>query len=80
MLLLFLKSRFYLFIFRVREGEGEKYQCVVASRVPPTGDLSSNTGICLDWESNRPPFGSQDVTQSTEQHQPGQLLFYLIFY
>ena len=47
---------FYLFIFRERgkegEREGEKQQCVVASRVPPTGDVARNPGICLDWESN----------------------------
>ena len=37
----FFKKRFYLFIFRDRgreaEREGEKHQCVVASRVPPLG-------------------------------------------
>ena len=39
---LFFK-RFYLFILDRREGrekEEEKYQCVVASRAPPTGDLT----------------------------------------
>ena len=45
-----------LFIFgeRGREGEreGKKHQCVVASRVPPTGDLACNPGMCPDWESN----------------------------
>ena len=39
-----------LFIFRqrVREGgrEGEKHQCVVASHVPPTGDMAHNLGMC----------------------------------
>ena len=40
---------------RGREGEreGEKHQCVVASHVPPTGDLAHNPGMCPDWESNR---------------------------
>ena len=38
---------------------------------PPTGDLACNPGMCLDWESNRGPFGSQASTQSTEPHQPG---------
>ena len=47
----FLKMRalfflFYLFICRERgregEGEGEKHHCVVASHVPPTGDLARN--------------------------------------
>ena len=43
----------YLFIFRQRgrdrEREGEKHQCVVASHVPPTGDLARNPGMCPDW-------------------------------
>ena len=42
----FLKKRFYLLIFRQsgREGEreGEKRQCVVASSMPPTGDMALN--------------------------------------
>ena len=29
-------------------------------------------GMCPDWESNQPAFGSQADTQSTEQYQPGQ--------
>ena len=56
------------------EREGEKHQCVVASRTPPTGDLARNPGMCPDWESNRRPFGSQSGTQSTEPHQPGLLI------
>ena len=47
----FLK-RFYSLTFRERgrEGgrEGEKHQCVVASHVPPTGDLAHNPGMCPD--------------------------------
>ena len=70
----FLK-RFYLIIFREmgmeREREGEKHQCVVASHVPPTGDLAHNPDMCPDWESNQQPFGLQVSTQSTEPHQPG---------
>ena len=68
-------SIFYLFIFREweREGErrGEKHQCVVASRTPPTGDLACNPGMCPDWELNQRLFGSQACAQSTELHQPG---------
>ena len=69
----FLKS---LFIFfrergREREGEGEKHQGVVASHMPPCGDLACNPGLRPDWESNQRPFGSQASTQSTEPHQPG---------
>ena len=39
---------------RGREGEreGQKHQCVVASHMPPTGDLAHNPGMCPDWESN----------------------------
>ena len=33
-----------LLIFRERVREGEKHQCVVASPVPPTGDLAHNPG------------------------------------
>ena len=67
---------YILFIFRERgrEGErkGEKHQCMVASHVPPIGDLARNPGMCPDWESNQRPFGSKVSTQSTEPHQPGQ--------
>ena len=63
------------FIFRQsrREGEreGEKHQCVVACRMPSTGDLAFNPGMCPDWESNKQTFGSQAGTQSTEPKQPG---------
>ena len=65
----------YLFTFRERgregEGEGEKHQCVVASHMPPPGDLACNPGLCTGWESNWWPFGSQGYAQSTELHQPG---------
>ena len=71
---LFLK-KCYLFIFRERgregEREGEKHQCVVASRALSTGDLARNPGVCPDWELNWQPFGSQAHTQYTEPHQPG---------
>ena len=46
---IYIFLRFYLFIFRERGRErervGEKHQCVVASRAPPTGDLAHNPGI-----------------------------------
>ena len=56
---------------REGKGEGQKHQCVVASRMPPTGDLAGNPGLFPDWELNWRPFGSQAGTQSTEPHQPG---------
>ena len=72
---LFFFLRFYLLIYLDRgegkEKEKEKHQCVVASYVPPTGDLACNSGMCPDWESNQRPFGSQVSAQSTESHQPG---------
>ena len=63
-----------MFSQRGKEGEreGEKHQCVVAPRVPPTGHLACNPGMCPDWESNQRPFGSQVSSQSTEPHQPRQ--------
>ena len=64
--LLFL--RFYLFIFREGKGRRKKHQCVVASRVPPSGDPTCTPGCALGWESNQQPFGSQASTQSTEPH------------
>ena len=75
-LLLFLKKRFYLFIFRRGKGggEAEKHQCVVASHMPPTGGLAGNPGVSPDWESNQGSFGSQARTQSAEPHQPEPFL------
>ena len=50
----FLKILFIYFLERGegKEEEGEKYQCVVASCMPPTGDLSRNPGMHPTWESN----------------------------
>ena len=74
-LFLFFKDFKIYFPREGKEGrktrKGEKHQCVVASRVPLTGDLAPNPGTCPDWELNWQPFGSQASTQSTEPHQPG---------
>ena len=45
----------YLFLDRGegREKEGEKHQCVVASRVSPSGDLARKAGLGPDWVLNR---------------------------
>ena len=68
---------FFIFIFiergRVGEREGQKHECVVASCMPPTGDLACNPGMCPDWELNRQPLGLQAHAQSTE------LYHYIIF-
>ena len=81
MCLYILFLRFHLFIFRERgrkgEKEGEKYQCVVASHMPPAGDLAHNPDMCPDRESNWQPFGSQASTHSTEPHQPRQCTYSL---
>ena len=43
----------YLF-FREGKGgrEGEKHQCVDASRVPPTGNLARNPGMYVPYTGN----------------------------
>ena len=79
----FLK-RLFIFIFRERGIEGEKHRCardtlIIASRMPPTGDLALSPGMCPDLEQNQRPFGSQAGTQSTEPQQPG-LFLYLSYY
>ena len=74
MILFVLKIFTYLFLVR-GEGwgkrEGEKHQRVVASLMPPMGDLACNPGMCPDWELNQQLFGLQISTQSTEPHQLG---------
>ena len=51
MCILFLKKRFYLFIFRQRgregEREGEKHQCVVVSYTSPAGDPATTQAGAL---------------------------------
>ena len=44
---------------------------------PPTEDLPHNPGMCLDWELNQRPFGSQEGAQSTEPYQPGLVLSFI---
>ena len=63
--------RFIYFLDRGVGRERENHQSVVASRVPPTGNLAHNPDVYPDWESNWRPFGSQGGTQSTKSHQPG---------
>ena len=63
-------KRFYFYIFRERgkegEREGQKHQCVVASRAPPNGDLAHNPGTCPDWEWNWWSFGQRSVHCRTQ--------------
>ena len=71
----FFKKQCFIYLFLDRWGwkekEGEKHQCVVASRVPPIGDLARNPGMRPDWESNQRFFDSQAHIQSTELYQSG---------
>ena len=51
---------------------------MVASCMPPTGDLACNPGMYPDWESNQRPFASQSGTQSTVPYQPGLIFLFLV--
>ena len=54
-----------------REREGEKRHCVLASHMPPTGDLAHNPGMCPDWKSNWRPFDSQAVLNALSYTSQG---------
>ena len=45
------------------EREGEKHQCVVASRAPPKGARPTTQACALDQEWNLCPFDSQASTR-----------------
>ena len=81
-----LSQLFYIFLkifiyYFQREGKerrkGEKEKCVVASLMPPTGDLACDPGMSPDWEGNWWPSGVQAGTQSTEPQQPVHNYFWL---
>ena len=61
-----LSNLFYFFNFVYL-----KHQCMVASCMPPTGDLACNPDKCPEWELNQWLFSSQASTQPITQHQPG---------
>ena len=67
-----------LFLERGRVGErlGEKHQWVVASHMPPTGNLACNPGMFPNWGRNWQPFDSQAHAQATELHQLGQIWYF----
>ena len=75
---------FYLFIFRERgregEREGEKYQCVVASHVAPTGDLAHNLDMCLDGELNQQLFGLPPMLNPLSHTSQGGTMFFTNFF
>ena len=69
----------HLFLEKKEGRKRGKHQCVVASCVPPTGDLACNPGMCPDWELSQRLFGSQASAQSTEPHQPGlNIIIYIL--
>ena len=76
--LLFFEDFIYLFS-ETGEGreKGRETSIGYTSCTPPTGDLAGNPGMCSDLESNLQPFSSQAGIQSTELHQPGQVLKFL---
>ena len=43
---------------------------------PLLGIWSTTQALCPDWDLNQRPCGSQVGTQSTEPHQPGQILYF----
>ena len=72
--------RFYLFIFRERgregEREGKKYQCAVASHVPPPQGGPGRQPRHGPWLGIEPAtlwFTAR--TQSTGLHQPGAIIY-----
>ena len=63
----------YLFILERREGrEKKEHQCVVASRVSPTGDLAHNPDLCPEKESNQRSLARRPALNPLKPHQPGQ--------
>ena len=68
---IFLKTYFFREKGREGEREGEKHQ-LVASHMPPTGDLACNPGKCPDWELTPWPFGLWASAQSPDAHWPQQ--------
>ena len=76
----FIFLKIIYFRQRGREGErGETHQRDCLSHAPYWGPgLTSNPGMCPNWELNRRPFGLQSGAQSIEPHQPGQKFYFLI--
>ena len=78
----FLKKILCLCIFRKKEGdrEGEKHQCVVASCIPPTGDLAHNPGMCPDWKQNQDPLVRRPVLNPWSHTSQGFLTPFMTFW
>ena len=75
--------KYFIFFYFQREGKGRRKRgretsMCGCSHMPPTRDQARNPGMCPDWESNRRPLVLQACTQSTELHQPGPFLCFLL--
>ena len=54
------------------------FKSFFSPHAPLAGDLARNPGMCPDWELNQQPFDSQAHAQSTEPHQQGKRISFLI--
>ena len=54
---------------------GEKHQYVVASRMPPAGDLARNPGMCPDWESSPRPLVHRPALNPLSHTSQGSVLY-----
>ena len=59
------------------EKEGDKHPCVVASRMPPTGDLACNPGMCPDWELNCDPLVRRPTLSPLSYTSQGIVLLFV---
>ena len=81
----FFKKEFIYFLERRGGKEKEKERNTMCGRYierlpppcAPSGDLACNPGMCPDPESNPLHFSSQGGAQSTEPHQPEQMVTFL---
>ena len=73
----FLKKILLIFRERGREGEreGEKHQCVVASHVPPTGDLARSPGMWPVWDRTSNPLVHRSALNPLSHTSQGSNLF-----
>ena len=83
----FFKKILFIYFQRVKGGRKRGRETSVCGCLsstpywgpgPQPGDLAHNPGTCPDWELNQRPFASQPVAQSTESHQPGLSIDFVI--
>ena len=60
------------------EREGGKHQCVVASRVPPNGDLARSPGMCLSGNHTGDPLVCRLVLKPLSHTSQGCFLNFSI--